>query len=203
VLILKRRGIDQDIAAKIWLRFCTRGLGGCNQVPKASMEWQWSTAVKAGLAIPRPKGDGAYDRFRGRIMFPIRDFRGRVVAFGGRMVGPGEPKYLNSPETPIYSKGRLLYALDQARSGIEREDVVLIVEGYLDVLACHQFDFDFAVASLGTALTIEQLELLKRFTTMCLLPMMPIRLVRQLQYAGWIWPATAWMPSSCPGTAGR
>ncbi|MGI6129089.1 MAG: DNA primase [bacterium] len=122
-------------------------------------------AVKAGLAIPRPKGTGAYDRFRGRLMFPIHDVRGRVVAFGGRILGPGQPKYLNSPETPIYRKARLLYALDQARSGIEREDKVLIVEGYLDVLACYQFGFDYAVASLGTALTSEQVALLKRYTT--------------------------------------
>lgn len=161
---LERRGIDEDIAAKFGLGFAPEDWEGVLRYLQQHGVAA-STAVKAGLAIPRPKGDGAYDRFRGRLMFPIRDFRGRVVAFGGRLVGPGEPKYLNSPETPIYSKGRLLYALDQARSGIEREDVVLIVEGYLDVLACYQFDFDFAVASLGTALTKEQLELLKRLTT--------------------------------------
>ncbi|HHV08071.1 MAG TPA: DNA primase [Firmicutes bacterium] len=160
---LENRGIDAAVAEKFGLGFAPERWEGVIQHLKKHGVSE-ATIVKAGLAIPRPRGSGAYDRFRGRIMFPIRDFRGRVVAFGGRVLGPGEPKYLNSPETPIYRKSRLLYALDLARSGIERENAALIVEGYLDVLACHQHGFDFAVASLGTALTSEQLSLLKRFT---------------------------------------
>ncbi|MDK2855796.1 MAG: primase [Bacillota bacterium] len=123
------------------------------------------TAVRAGLAVARQQGNGAYDRFRDRLMFPIRDLRGRVIAFGGRVLGNGEPKYLNSPETPIYSKGRTLYALDRARASIEKENRVLVVEGYLDAVTCHQFGFTWTVASLGTALTREQVDLLKRFST--------------------------------------
>ncbi|NLG87060.1 MAG: DNA primase, partial [Firmicutes bacterium] len=161
---LARRGIDTATAQKFGLGFAPDKWESLLYYLRQSGVGQ-EVAIKAGLAIPRPKGTGAYDRFRGRLMFPIHDVRGRVVAFGGRVLGPGEPKYLNSPETTIYRKARLLYALDQARSGIERENKVLIVEGYLDVLACYQFGFDFAVASLGTALTSEQIALLKRYTT--------------------------------------
>ena len=161
---LKQRGIDENIAKEFGLGFAPDEWEGVIKFLRMQ-GLSVAIAVKAGLAIPRPQGGGAYDRFRGRLMFPIRDFQGRVVAFGGRMLGPGEPKYLNSPETLIYNKGHLLYGLDRARPGIQRTDKVLIVEGYLDVLACHQFGFDYAVASLGTALTQDQLRLIKRFTT--------------------------------------
>jgi DNA primase len=111
----------------------------------------------AGLVIERERGDGCYDRFRDRIMFPIRDTRGRVIAFGGRVLDAGEPKYLNSPETPLFHKGRELYGLYEtrlARQGLRR---LLVVEGYMDTVRLHQAGITCAVATLGTATTPEHL----------------------------------------------
>lgn len=160
---LSRRGIDPAVAQDFGLGFALPDWQGLlDYLRRAGVSTD--VAVKAGLAIPRQRGGGAYDRFRNRLMFPIRDLRGRVVAFGGRILGPGEPKYLNSPETLIYQKSRVLYALERARASIEKENRALIVEGYLDALTCHQFGFTWAVASLGTALTREQIDLIKRFT---------------------------------------
>jgi DNA primase len=118
----------------------------------------------AGLAVSRKDGSGHYDRFRNRVIFPIRDVGGRVVAFGGRALGDNEPKYLNSPETPAYVKGEHLYGLDVARDAIRREGFALLVEGYLDLIALHQAGFENAVASLGTALTPFQVKLLARYS---------------------------------------
>jgi DNA primase len=101
--------------------------------------------------------------FRDRLMFPILDLQDRTVAFGGRALDEAEPKYLNSRETPAFSKGRLLYALGPARDAIREQGEAVVVEGYMDVLACHQFGFANAVASLGTALTADQIALLRRF----------------------------------------
>ncbi len=114
--------------------------------------------VEAGLAIqPEDAGRAAYDRFRGRVMFPINDRRGRVIAFGGRVIGPGEPKYLNSPETPLFHKGANLYCLDRARVAVTKDQPVIVAEGYMDVIALHIAGFTGAVAPLGTALTEGQL----------------------------------------------
>jgi DNA primase len=121
-------------------------------------------AQTAGLAVPRKDGSGHYDRFRHRVIFPIRDVSGHVVAFGGRALGDGEPKYLNSPETPTYVKGEHLYGLDVARDAIRREGFAILVEGYLDLIALHQAGFENSVASLGTALTPAQVKLLARYT---------------------------------------
>jgi len=118
----------------------------------------------AGLAVPRKDGSGQYDRFRHRVIFPIREVSGRVVAFGGRSLGDSEPKYLNSPETPAYVKGEHLYGLDVARDAIRREGFAILVEGYLDLIALHQAGFENAVASLGTALTPSQVKLLARYS---------------------------------------
>ncbi len=114
--------------------------------------------VEAGLAI-QPDGDHRepYDRFRGRVMFPINDRRGRVIAFGGRVMGAGEPKYLNSPETPLFHKGANLYCLDRARLAATKDQPVIVAEGYMDVIALHGAGFTGAVAPLGTALTESQL----------------------------------------------
>lgn len=117
----------------------------------------------AGLAVVR--GGRAYDRFRGRLMFPLIDHRGRVVGFGGRSLGEETPKYLNSPEGPLYQKGRLLYGLFQARRAIAERDEVVVVEGYTDVLAATQAGVPNVVASMGTALTEQQLALMTRFST--------------------------------------
>ncbi len=117
-------------------------------------------AAEVGLLLPRASG-GYYDRFRDRVIFPIFDRQDRVVAFGGRIVGEGEPKYLNSPESPLYSKSRLLYGLPQAREALRHQDLALVVEGYLDLLALRVHDVGPVVATLGTALTREQVRLLK------------------------------------------
>ncbi len=120
---------------------------------------------KAGLVLPRKSGSGEYDRFRDRLIFPIRDIQGRVVAFGGRaLAADAQPKYINSPETPAYIKGSHLYGLDQARDAIRREGFAIVVEGYMDLAALVQNGFDNVVASLGTAFTPAQARLLSRYT---------------------------------------
>ncbi len=129
--------------------------------------------VDAGLLSERESG-GYYDRFRNRITIPIRDENGRMAGFGARIVDPNDvPKFLNSPETPIFSKGRLLYGLDRARKPIRVADQAVIVEGYLDVIALHQAGYENVVSPMGTALTEEQLRLLKRFTRRIVLALDP------------------------------
>jgi len=118
----------------------------------------------AGLIIEREGGGGYYDRFRGRLMIPIRDERGRTIGFGGRVLGDGVPKYLNSPQTAIFDKGHIFFGLDMAKQAIRREGTAVITEGYMDVLTAHQNGFKNVIASLGTALTEKQVRLLKRFT---------------------------------------
>jgi DNA primase len=123
----------------------------------------------AGLTIARDQaGNGAtgfYDRFRSRVMFPIVDLRKRVVGFGGRTLGDGTPKYLNSPDTPLFKKGLTLFAFDQAREAIARTKTVIVVEGYFDAIALHQAGIVQTVATLGTALTPEHIQALRRFAS--------------------------------------
>ena len=118
---------------------------------------------RAGLIIKKISG-GYYDRFRERLIFPIMNEGGKVVALGGRILNQGEPKYLNSPETPIYHKGLVLYGLNLAKARIAKEKKVIVVEGYMDLISLFQFGFDFTVATLGTALTPMQLKILKKFS---------------------------------------
>jgi len=118
-------------------------------------------AFEAGLVQERDAG-GHYDRFRNRLMFPIRDRDGQTVGFGGRAIGDAVPKYLNSPQTPIFDKSSLVYGLDLARDAIRTAEEVVVVEGYMDVIAAHQFGFQNVVASMGTALTESQVALIKR-----------------------------------------
>jgi len=117
----------------------------------------------AGLLVAREDGT-LVPRFRGRLIFPIADVRGRVVGFGGRVLGEGEPKYLNSPETPVFHKGSLLYGLDRARGAIRTASLAVIVEGYVDAIRCHVAGVANVVAPLGTALTPEQAKVLRRYT---------------------------------------
>jgi DNA primase len=157
---LKGRGITGEIAHEFDLGFAPDGWDNLLRAlgkDDASRE----ALARAGLTVKKESG-GYYDRFRDRIMFPIEDYRGRVVAFGGRILDKGEPKYLNSPETPLFHKGRELYGLFHAREAIKRENRVLVVEGYMDVVALAQFGVDFAVATLGTATTRDHLERLFR-----------------------------------------
>lgn len=120
--------------------------------------------AQAGMSSERENG-GYYDRFRHRIMIPIRDARGRMAGFGARVVNPDDvPKFMNSPQTALFDKGRLLYGLDKARKAIRTADQVVIVEGYMDVIALHQVGYENVVSPMGTALTEAQLRLLKRFS---------------------------------------
>ncbi|PSJ41407.1 DNA primase [Zobellella endophytica] len=119
--------------------------------------------IEGGMLLQNDSGR-VYDRFRDRIMFPIRDRRGRVIGFGGRVLGQGSPKYLNSPETPVFHKGRELYGLYEVRQAHRAPDRILVVEGYMDVVALAQFGIDYAVASLGTSTTPDHLQLLFRTT---------------------------------------
>lgn len=124
------------------------------------LEPSWLEA--AGLVVPRKGGDGFYDRFRGRLMVPIKDRQGRVIGFGGRSLDGGEPKYLNSPETELFEKGKHLFGLDRAAQAIRREDRAVVVEGYFDVIALHAAGITNAVAALGTALSSQQITQLCR-----------------------------------------
>ncbi|MEP0768506.1 DNA primase [Trichocoleus sp. ST-U1] len=119
---------------------------------------------QAGLIVPRKTGSGYYDRFRDRLMIPIHDSQGRVIAFGGRTLGDEQPKYLNSPETELFHKGKTLFALDKARDAIGKQDQAVVVEGYFDAIALHAAGISNVVASLGTALSLEQVRLLLRYT---------------------------------------
>lgn len=119
--------------------------------------------VAAGLAVAREEG-GSYDRFRGRLMFPIRSIRGRVIGFGARALDDSLPKYLNSPQTAIFDKSGCLYGIDRAQAAIRRHNLAVVVEGYMDVIRAHQYGFDNVVASLGTAITEKQVSMLKRLT---------------------------------------
>ncbi len=119
---------------------------------------------KAGLIKPRKEGGSYYDVFRDRLMIPIRDVQGRVIAFGGRTLTDEQPKYLNSPETELFSKGKTLFALDLAKTGISQQDQAVVVEGYFDAIALHAAGINNAVASLGTALSLEQVRLVLRYS---------------------------------------
>lgn len=121
-------------------------------------------AVKAGLLVARESSMGFYDRFRDRLMFPIMDVSERIVAFGGRALGDEQPKYLNSPESVLFAKNKTLYGLNIARKAIPREDCVLVVEGYMDVIAAQSAGFENTVATMGTALTEGHVNVIGRFT---------------------------------------
>ncbi|HXJ78544.1 MAG TPA: DNA primase [Candidatus Methylomirabilis sp.] len=158
---LERRGVDLDIARRFGLGYAPEGWNALLTTMSAQ-SISPEQLVQAGLVLPRQTGSGFYDRFRGRLLFPIRDEQGRVIAFGGRALAGEEPKYLNSPETPLYVKGQTLYALDVARANMRERRRAIIVEGYLDCLMAHQHGFGETVAALGTAFTESQLGLLRR-----------------------------------------
>ena len=159
---LAQRGIDSEVARRFGLGLAPEGWDTLSSFMKSEKVTE-DVLVAAGLAIPREGRAGVYDRFRGRLLFAIRDLQGRVVAFGGRAFGDEQPKYLNSPETPLYTKGNLLYAADLARPAIQAKNRALLVEGYVDCLMAHQHGFTETVAALGTAFTPAQLGLLKRY----------------------------------------
>ncbi|MBJ7389480.1 MAG: DNA primase [Sphingomonadaceae bacterium] len=157
---LKQRGFTEQI-----IRDFGFGLAPDNRtgLKTALKQFGDPMLIEAGLLIS-VDGKAPYDRFRGRLMIPIRDPRGRVIAFGGRILGEGEPKYLNSPDTPLFDKGRTLYNLDKCAPASRQTGRVIVVEGYMDVIALAQAGFADAVAPLGTALTEQQIQMLWRMT---------------------------------------
>lgn len=164
VAYLKQRGLSGDISRRFGIGFAPPGWD--NLLKQLGIDAQRIEQLTlAGLLIDRPEENKRYDRFRHRIMFPIRDVRGRVIGFGGRVMGDDTPKYLNSPETPVYHKGRELYGLYEAHQAMPDLPHLLVVEGYMDVIVLAQHGIENAVATLGTALTPEHLEKIFRHTT--------------------------------------
>lgn len=159
---LAERGIDPGVAKRFGLGAAPDAWDRLLDFMKAEKVDE-DALVAAGLAVQRENRTGCYDRFRNRLLFTIRDVQGRAVAFGGRAFGDEQPKYLNSPETPLYTKGNLLYAADVAREPMRAKNRALIVEGYIDCLMAHQHGFTETVAALGTAFTSAQLGLLRRY----------------------------------------
>lgn len=158
---LKNRGLSGEVAAAYQLGYSPPGWDNLlKQIGKTPQRIE--QLIETGMLT---NNDGKqYDRFRERIMFPIRDRRGRVIGFGGRILGDGKPKYLNSPETPVFHKGKELYGLYEARQAQKQINRLLVVEGYMDVVALAQFGINYAVATLGTATTSQHLEMIFRTT---------------------------------------
>jgi len=161
---LKQRGLSGEIAARFGLGYAP---DGWRSLASAFARYDDPLLVESGLVIVQgDEGEDQkrYDRFRDRVMFPIRSVQGEVIGFGGRVLDRGEPKYLNSPETPVFVKGRELYGLHEARQALRDKGCVLVVEGYMDVVALAQLGFPNAVATLGTACTEDHVRKLFRFT---------------------------------------
>jgi len=159
---LEKRGITRETIGTFQLGYALDQWHGLSDY-LMSRGYTQSDLLAAGLVLETEDGR-VYDRFRARIIFPIRDIRGRIVGFGGRVLDDSVPKYLNSPQTLLFDKGSILYGIDLAKDWIRREGRAIIVEGYMDVLMAHQNGFRNVVASMGTALTERQLRILKRLT---------------------------------------
>lgn len=157
------RGVSEGAARRFGLGYAPERRDGLKRALLAE-GFTEAQLVEAGLLIAPEEGGASFDRFRHRLMFPIQDRRGRVVAFGGRALGEARAKYLNSPDTPLFHKGELLYNLANARQPARTAGTVLVVEGYMDVIACAEAGFGHTVAPLGTALTDRQLGLLWQVT---------------------------------------
>lgn len=158
----EKRGLKPETLKKFNLGYAPDG-GGAMEKYLKEKGFSQDVLLEAGLLVQGDPSRPPYERFRKRIMFPIQDPQGRVIAFGGRILGQGEPKYLNSPETPVFSKGRLLYGYCQAKEK-PKQDPLIIVEGYMDVISLYQAGFKGAVAPLGTALTEDQILLAWRIS---------------------------------------
>jgi DNA primase len=157
---LAGRDVALETAEVYGLGFAPKGRGFLNAMAELGIKEE--TLLEAGLTVRKDDGT-VIPRFRGRLLFPIHDLRGRLAGFGGRLLGPGEPKYLNTPETPIFHKGKQLYNLHQAKNAIRKAESVILVEGYFDVLRLVLAGIEHVVAPLGTALTGDQASLLRRF----------------------------------------
>lgn len=157
----KRRGVSGEIAKQFGLGYAPEGW---RTLAGVFPNYDDPLLAESGLVIVNEEDDKRYDRFRDRVMFPIRNVKGECIGFGGRVLGDEKPKYLNSPETPVFSKGRELYGLFEARNALREHGFVLVTEGYMDVVALAQLGFPNAVATLGTACTTEHVQKLFRFT---------------------------------------
>ncbi len=157
------RGVTEETWKKFRLGYAPEGWDFLANLSGGS-GYTLEDFAAAGLVVTRQNTSGYYDRFRNRVMFPIFDVRGRVVGFGGRALDDATPKYMNSPETSVFSKSASLYGLDAAKDGILREDRVVVVEGYVDCIMAHQYGVDVVVATLGTALTAQHVSVLRRYT---------------------------------------
>ena len=158
---LKGRGLSGAIAKQFGLGYAPEGW---RSLASVFPNYDDPLLVESGLVIINDDEDKRYDRFRDRVMFPIRNVKGECIGFGGRVLGDEKPKYLNSPETPVFSKGRELYGLFEARNALREHGYVLVTEGYMDVVALAQLGFPNAVATLGTACTPDHVQKLFRFT---------------------------------------
>ncbi len=159
---LQRRGVTSSIAERFALGYAPPGW---DDLLKTLVAKGYPAALleSGGMAVARQSGGGYYDLFRHRVIFPIFDLQDRPVAFGGRALDDAQPKYLNSKETSLFVKGRTLYAMNWAREAVRQQDEIVVVEGNMDAVTCHQFGFTNVVASLGTALTLDQVLVMKRF----------------------------------------
>ena len=168
---LEQRGLDRAAIERFRLGYAPGFSGGQGLLKQFLLrEFPEEMLIEAGLVKKPDDGRDSFDYFRDRVMFPILDRAGRVIAFGGRVMGDGKLKYLNSPDTPLFHKGRVLYGLSWARAGVGKGATLVVTEGYMDVIALHRAGFEGAVAPLGTALTEEQLEELWKLTaepTLC------------------------------------
>ncbi len=160
---LEKRGLNRETIDRFQVGYSLDQWDGLLRY-LTSKSYAAADVHEVGLIIEREDRSGYYDRFRGRVIFPIRDHRGRVLGFGARAMGDAMPKYINSPQTPLFDKSSVLFGLDQAKAGIRTTEEAVIVEGYMDVLMAHQHGINNLVAQMGTALTEAQLRLLKRHT---------------------------------------
>ena len=169
---LARRGLNQETIDRFGLGYAPddwQALG----FYLTGKGYKDSDLLVSGLVIARESGSGYYDRFRNRVIIPIRDRSGRPIGFGGRVLDDSQPKYLNSPETPVFEKGRVLFGLDLAKSTIRAEDATIVVEGYMDVIQAHQYGISNVVAAMGTALTEKQVKTLQRYARTIILALDP------------------------------
>ena len=162
--LIEKRKLQPETIQKFNLGYAPSGWETLYRYLVEQKRYPIALVEEAGLIKPRKKGNGYYDTFRDRLMIPIKDIQGRVIAFGGRSLTDDEPKYLNSPETPLFNKGKTLFALDQAKSSIRSFDKVIVVEGYFDAIALHSAGITNTVASLGTAFSESQLKQLLRYS---------------------------------------
>ena len=160
----EKRGLKPEVIQQFQLGYSPEGWETLYRYLVEQKHYPLALVEEAGLIKPRKTNNGYYDQFRDRLMIPIQDIQGRVIGFGSRTLGNDEPKYLNSPETPLFEKGKTLFGLDKAKNSIQKQDQAIVVEGYFDVIALHSVGFTQAIAALGTAFSEYQLKLLLRYT---------------------------------------